>query len=46
VDEHHIDIHMAAPQARYQLRGLGAAQEVREEAESYRRESLAGVPER
>jgi hypothetical protein len=46
VDTHQIQIQLSAPQERYQLRGLDAAREVREEAEQYRRESLSAIPER
>lgn len=46
VDTHQIEIHLSAPEERYQLRGLDAAREVREEAEQYRQESLSAIPER
>ena len=46
VDRHTLDLQLSAPQERYQLRGVGAAREVREEAEEYRRESLSAIPER
>lgn len=45
VDKHRIDVQLSAPEERFQLRGVDAAREVRDEAEKYRRKSLSAIPE-